>query len=458
MFKGKKLITLLVSLIAASLLWLYVVTTVAPETTIRVNNIPISLDGSTFADNHNLITVGDKTMIITGQDATYVNLEIKTSRENISKLNAGMIRISANVGSITGPGESEVDCNVIWPAGVRSSSVEILSKSRETVKITVSELETVTLPITPKFSGNAGTGFSAETGSAILNPATVDITGPAEEIAEIQEVDVYFDITESMNGKIEVPLSLVFLNQTGEVMALSRYCTTSIRSADLSFNIYKVQNLKLAVDFISGGGLTEEDVEVVLNPDTLQVKGMPETIDNLGESFVVGEVDLSTVLTKMSTTLKLKLPENVINMEKDKGDEVNVTIKLNGTTTYKANITKFVIVNEMEGYDAVVTTRSISALLRGSQQDIEQLRAMLDKGEDPGLWVEVDLQNSAQTGSFTVAKWTVKCDRFPGIGPVKTGDEGIDVTQTLVEEPPVESDTSVPSVHEATEPAETGQP
>ena len=46
MFRGHRIVTMLVSLLAAVLLWLYVVTVVAPETTTRVSEIPISIDGT----------------------------------------------------------------------------------------------------------------------------------------------------------------------------------------------------------------------------------------------------------------------------------------------------------------------------------------------------------------------------------------------------------------------------
>ena len=94
MSRRRKLVTMLVSLLGAILLWLYVVSTVAPEVTTRVSAIPINLDGSIVLEERNLI--------ITGCSAETLSLELSTSRVNLSKLNADSIRVNADASKIRG--------------------------------------------------------------------------------------------------------------------------------------------------------------------------------------------------------------------------------------------------------------------------------------------------------------------------------------------------------------------
>ena len=79
MFQGRKLITMLVSLLAAVLLWLYVVTSVAPQANKRVSGIPVTID-----EGNN--TFEDRGLIVTAQDISTVSLELTSSRSNLSKL------------------------------------------------------------------------------------------------------------------------------------------------------------------------------------------------------------------------------------------------------------------------------------------------------------------------------------------------------------------------------------
>ena len=93
----RKIVIFLVSVLAAVLLWLYVVTVVAPEATFPISGIPISIDGSLVLEERNLI--------ITAMDVDTVSLELRTARSNLSKLNAENIRITADASRLKEPGE-----------------------------------------------------------------------------------------------------------------------------------------------------------------------------------------------------------------------------------------------------------------------------------------------------------------------------------------------------------------
>ena len=102
--RTRKLVMMLASLLAAILLWLYVVTSVAPEATTRISGIEINLDGT--------IVLEERGLIITSQDADMLSLELSTPRVNLSKLNAKSIRVNADASKIREPGEYTLPCVV----------------------------------------------------------------------------------------------------------------------------------------------------------------------------------------------------------------------------------------------------------------------------------------------------------------------------------------------------------
>ena len=129
----KKFVFAIASFLAAILLWLYVVTVVAPEASTTVSGIPISIDGT--------IVLEERGLVITYQDVTTLSLSVNTSRVNLSKLNADSIRVNADASRIREPGEYALSCVITFPDTVRSSEVDLLRKSPDAVKITVSRLE-----------------------------------------------------------------------------------------------------------------------------------------------------------------------------------------------------------------------------------------------------------------------------------------------------------------------------
>ncbi|MBQ2597504.1 MAG: hypothetical protein II581_06335, partial [Oscillospiraceae bacterium] len=98
--QGRKIVTLLISLLAASALWLYVVTSVAPEATARISDIPVTVDGS--------IVLEERGLIITEQQTESIWLELSSSRINLAKLNSSSIRIAADASKIRAEGTYEL--------------------------------------------------------------------------------------------------------------------------------------------------------------------------------------------------------------------------------------------------------------------------------------------------------------------------------------------------------------
>ena len=454
MFKGRKIVTLLIALVGAVLLWLYVVTTVAPESTIRVNNIPISLDGSSALDDHNLIYLSnEQTLIITEQDATRVNLELSTSRMNVSKLNAESIRISADVSRIKSPGDYEVECKVVLPDTVRTSSVDILRKSRESINIHVSRYETRVFEsdeVEIRFPGSVKDNYIAEIGSASLSAEDIQVSGPAEELETIAKIYTVFDLSTDMQGEIEEPVTLYFEDTDGNQLTLSDNCTVSGTTGILSFNIYKEAKVKIYAELIPGGGTTSEDYDILsYSPETLRVKGLPEVIDGMTEGCCVGQIDLAQIDNiKETVTIPIKLPDNVYAVKEDDANklatEMKVTIKLKEDRSDYVTIDHFKLLNISDGYYAAMNSKEAKLIVRGSEEDIRALKEMKKNGQDPGLTIVVDLAKYDATGSFSVGAddWTVECKAFPEIGAAKGSlDAALSVMQSRA---PIEPEETTP--------------
>ena len=432
MFKGRKLVTLFVSLLAAGILWLYVVTTVAPETSGRVANIPVTIDGS--------IILEERGLIITDQETTNVTLEITTSRQNLSKLNASNIRISADASKIREAGTYDLSYTVVFPDTVNSNDVDIVRKSSDRVTITVAKLETKLLPIEVDWMGSkVEEGYSAETSSAEWKPEEITLIGPDYELEKINSARISFDYSNLKETVSEQIVQVLFEDaDDGKYKTLEEFTsftTASAEEASLTLQILRTKQIKMAVELVPGGGVDEDHAKVTINPSSIDVKGNTETIEAMPDVMMIGTpIDLARITDSETFTYDIILPAGVTNESGETTAEVTVTIE--GINTGLISVSDIRAVNTPEGYTTVLTTRTATVTVRGTTEEIEELKS----NKDHGIYILVDFTGVTQTGKFSLNGKVVN-ERYPNIYVVE--DVKINVNVTKNAERPTE-DTEPP--------------
>lgn len=421
--KSRKVVTMLISLLAAVLLWLYVVTAIAPEVTTNVSNIPINIDGTVILDNRNLMIVD--------QDVTSVALDISTSRANVSKLNANSIRVNANAGSLDHPGQFPLSCTVIYPDTVRDSEVSTVRISPAVVNVTVAEKKEISLPVKLNWTGSMKEGFLFDTENVEIEPKSVTVSGPAEEIAKIAECEVDYDVTSLEDSVVEtVPLS--FRDAEGETLELSELITVSDTQASVTLPVLRTKTLSLKLELREGGGVTAENAEITLTPETITVKGAAEVINALPDELVVGELDLATVEERETRSYSLTLPSNVTNSSGE--TSVSADIRIKGVRTDAISVSNIQLVNVAAGYQVEASTRTARVTVRGSIEEIRKLKQKTDSG----VYIVVDFSNYdyERIGAFTVAGRVVN-ESYPSVSMPETVE--IDVVVSRLDSSPPEN-------------------
>lgn len=385
--RSRKIVFALVSLLGAILVWLYVVTVIAPEATTRVSSIPINIDGT--------IVLEERGLIITSQDAESLSLELSASRVNLSKLNADSIRVNADASKIREPGEYALTCTVTFPDTVRSSDVDILRKSVDTVNITVTRIEQKTLPVQLNWTGSVKEGFLLEAESVQMDPAEITLTGPEAEVSQIAKAVVTLDVSDLEETVVET-LPVEFLNAANEPVEFSEATTVSATQVGMTLPVLRTKELRLTVNTLEGGGVTNENVTITLDVESIRVKGAAEVIDALEDSFIIGTVDLATLEDKQELSFNLSLPAGVTNMSGE--TEVKALIQVNGVQSDTISVTDIRMINTPEGYHTELSTRTARVRVRGSTEEIREIKA----NNDNGIYILVDLADYYQTGAFTV--------------------------------------------------------
>lgn len=407
----RKIVIFLLSVLAAVLLWLYVVTVVAPEATFPISGIPISIDGSLVLEERNLI--------ITAMDVDTVSLELRTARSNLSKLNAENIRVTADASRLKEPGEYTLSCSVDFPDTVRDSDVEILRKRPETVHITLTRIKNKTLTIQPVWNGDVKEGFVLETNRVTCDPEKVEITGPEEEIDKVVKAVATADISNMEETSI-VTVPVILLDENDEEISFSDLTTVVGSQVNMTLPVLKTRELNLALDIKEGGGVMEKNTEITLEPSTIWVKGAADVIDALDDPLIIGELDLSTIADydEDEKIYPLELPVGVTNISGV--DEIKAQIRVSGVKTDAVSVSDIRLENAPQGLKTEIPTKTVRVPIRGSTAQILEIK----NNSDNGIYILVDLSAYNQTGAFSVTGKVIN-PKYPDVSTAETVEIGV---------------------------------
>ena len=183
---------------------------------------------------------------------------------------------------------------------------------------------------------------------------------------------------------------------------------------------------------MDGKGVSSDNATVTFSTETITVKGNAEVVDAMEDTLTVGTpIELSKIQERQTFTFNLNLPAGVTN---ETGEtKVEVTVVISGISRATIPVTDIRVVNQMEGYDTSVTSKSVNVTVRGATSEVTKLR----DSTDSGIYILVDLEGNTQTGSFTVVGRVVN-ETHPDVGVVDEVQVSVSVTPTAEPTEPTE--------------------
>ncbi len=67
--------------------------------------------------------------------------------------------------------------------------------------------------------------------------------------------------------------------------------TTDVEEIHLDMKIQRIKELKLVAQVTYGGGATEENTTITVNPASIRVTGSDAALAELGDSYTLAEID-----------------------------------------------------------------------------------------------------------------------------------------------------------------------
>lgn len=377
-----KWLYVLLSILLATIFWLFVRDTVDPEQDQTIRNIKVELVGENVLENQNLTikSISNET----------VNLNVHAKISVIRKLKSENMKITVDVSKLSAPGDYQLTYNISYPSNVSATDVLINERIPANITVTVDRLASSTFTIEPRFQGSIAEGYQAGTWS--ISQDTVTVSGATDQVSRIAKVEAVLtgeNLTERLSG--DVPLTL--LDQDGNVLT-DLDVKLSIDTVYVTLPIVVVKTIPLRVNFISGGGVNaenEDDYSVIIFPETITVSGEKDDMENLEEIFL-GSVDLAKVVGTNVFTFPIDLDSRLENVSGITQATVTVTVSGLDTKTFEVDNIDLINTN---GRRAERITEVCSVVVRGHQEDLEQLDASQFR-------IVADLADVTTTGSSRV--------------------------------------------------------
>lgn len=400
--RKNKLSSLLLSGAIAFGLWLYVVTNVSQGDDKTFYNIPVVMEGESVLNERNLM--------ITSVSTKTVSLHLSGTRSNLNAINSGNTTVKVDLSKITEPGDQiPLSFTPAYPVDVQSNAFVVESQTPSRIYVDVDYRRTKEIPVEIKWAGTRSESCLYDTENAVLDNSSVTIVGPAAVADQICRAVVEVDLTnrtESMSESFRYTLC----DEEGNPVNAAQI-TTSVEEVRVDLLIQRIKVVTLTADLIYGGGATEQNTTVDIEPKTIRVSGSEAALADVGDTYSVGTINLAE-LEKVSNTLTytVAMPEGVTNQTGV--PEVAVTVTFTGLKTREFLIDNIQSVNVPQGLEAEIISANLTVKVRGPASQIDKLT-------EDDITAVVDFSN-AEIGTATYKAAITFADGFAGVGAMKT--------------------------------------
>lgn len=406
-----KISSALLAVVIAFGLWIYVITTVSPNSTETYYNIPVVFEGESVLNN-------DRGLMLTSASGSTVSLELAGTRRDLSKVNSGNITVKVNLSKIYDPGQHSLKLDVSFPGDISSNAFEILSQSE--FFVTVEERRKKDIPVEVVWTGTRSEDYLYDTENAVLDNTTVNIIGPASVADLIDHAVVEVDLTDRTESLSE-SFRYTLCDAEGDPVDAAEI-TTNLEQVQVDMKIQRLKTVQILVDVLYGGGATSANTTVTLSQEAIRVSGSDGALSEL-DSLTVGPIDLSGLDRSTEITYPITLPKGVTNQTGV--SEVTVSVAFTGLTTREYTIENILAMNVPSGMEADIISASLTIKVRGTAADLSKLQA-----ED--ITATVDFTN-AVLGTATYKTAIRFPEEFSGVGTIM-GPYSVSATVTNKED------------------------
>lgn len=303
----------ILSVVAAVILWFYVVDLRTTTEEMTIYDVPIAINN--FSDNGDLD-------IISGKDFT-VDVEVRGKKSDLNMVTAQDIYASVDMEGIDYAGTHKLDVDVV--SGKKG--ITVVNKNVSKINVIIDKNSSATVPIEPVVLCSIEEDVY-EMKTPVLSFESVRITGPQNVVDTVVKAKVEVNI-----GKVENTITYtgkLKLYDESENEVQSPYVKLSEDVVKVEIPVYKTQKKNVVPVFYD----TSYDYEYTVTPSFVYLKGSVSSVENTKNASTEPITETSTKLF----VKRLDLPVGVTAY--DESGNVVDTVKVNVVSTKEKKPTK----------------------------------------------------------------------------------------------------------------------
>ena len=399
--KKSKITSMLLSLVIAFGLWLYVVTNVSQEAEYTIYNVPLVMEGESVLNDNNLM--------ITALSADDVDLTLSGKRSDLAKVNNSNTVLKVDLTKIYEPAEKRaLTYTPIFPSDVATNALTVENRHPANIYVTVEARRNKEVPVEVVWIGSTPEGFMSDRENRVLDYDSVTVVGPASVADLIEKAVIEVDLNDQKMS-ISQDYRYTLCDKDGNPVDAEKL-TTNVEDIHLDVKIQQVKEVKLVAEVIYGGGATEKNTTISIEPAVIRLSGGSAVLEELGDTINLGKIDLSTIEKSQELTLPISLPEGITNLSNIR--EATVDIRFSGLMVKTFEVENIEAINVPDGFDAEIIEKKLVVILRGPAADITRIT-------EEDITIRADL-TGAVAGTSTFKATVHFSEDFSAVGAVRS--------------------------------------
>lgn len=398
--RNEKLIAKILCVLAAIILWFYVVMTDTTTDEKVFSGISVDIRGRDRIED----TLG--LTIISGYDLT-VDVTVKGPRADINRLTVDDVKAYIDMKTVDGAGEYTLPIRTSLPNGITAGAL-----SANYMTVYVDKRTTISVPVKIVTSQVIEADFTMGTPEPSIE--TVNVSGPEEVLRTIDHAEASFDL-----GRVSKTListgKLTLVDANGNEIN-DPYVRLQTSEVTVRFPVYIYRDFDLKVD-TKYGYYDSTNSRITISPASIQVRGDPDVISSM-DSVSLGQIDEKKITGDETKNMAIMLPDGVENLSGT--TTATVTITQIGTTTKKLNVTDINVVNP-NGLEYTLERNSLTVTFRVT-------KTMLDMLSSRNVSLTLDLGYLNKTSGTVSVPVTVNVQSTLSGKVYEIGDYSMNVT------------------------------
>lgn len=352
---------MIVSLLASLTIWVYVTSMQSDQYKLEFHDVPVELVGEdTLRDTKN--------MVITDLDTSTVSVTVVGPRRIVAGLSGTDLKACVDVSRLSRSAYTTQQYYISYPEGMDTTNIDDSGRSPSTVSFMVSPLNAKTIQVRGSFDGSLAEGYTAE--APVFEPATITVSGADVNLKDISYAWVSFG-KKNVDSTYKVETGFTLMNDNGEECStVGLTCSDDVVTATLPLLL--VKEIPLSVDLIEGAGATKANTKIKIEPESITLAGDSAILTGMNK-IVLDTIDLTDFASTTSETYTIPIDNNMKNLTG--ATEAKVTVEIVGLETRTYKVKNISCTNVTEGYAADIISESIDVVLRGTPQQLDQLKA-----------------------------------------------------------------------------------